>query len=388
MKLMVGGYGSGKTYIGSLRGLYLSYLNQGIPGTLVSPSYKQAKKTTIPTIRHFLDSAGLRYAYNKTDAELFIHNWNGHIWFGSGDDPDSLRGPNLAWAMIDEPFIQKRDVFNQMIARVRHPEAVHKEIGLTGTPEALNWGYEVAMNDEGRYDIGVVVAPTTANRYLGEQYVQNLINSYTPEMIEAYVHGKFVNLTQGRVCKPFNRELHVTHLPDLDEVIKSNPVEFGIDFNVDRMSAEIYVDLNGHIHYFDEFRLKNSNTFEISEKIKEKYPGIKCYPDATGSARKSSSTMSDHQILKDAGFIVYSHKGNPPVKDRVNAFNRLLKDNRITIEPGRCPYLVKDLEMMVWKNGDLDQTSDPERTHAFDGGSYPVAYKYPINKREVYQLQW
>ena len=282
--------------------------------------------------------------------------------------------------------MQKKDVFKQMTARGRHPDASNREIFLTGTPEELNWGYTLVTESD--LDIGYVVASTLDNPHLPQEYKDNLLASYTDEEVRAYVYGEFVNLTAGRACKPFNRQKHVIKRNDLQDLIKHGHFFVGCDFNVDYMSASIGVDLNGYIHFFDRFRKSNSNTFEMAEWLRNKYPGLRhCYPDATGTARKTSSTKSDHQILKDAGFLIHTRPGNPPVKDRVNAWNRLLKDDRLTIDPV-CIELIADCELMVWKNGGLDQTTDKARTHAFDSGSYPVYYRHPLMKRTVRSVEW
>ena len=380
IKQLVGGYGCGKTYIGSLRSIYLSYLNSGIPGQYVSPTYKLAKRTVIPTVKEILNRSQIDYTYNKTDSEFYIKNWDGHFWIGSGDDPDSLRGPNLAWAGIDEPFIQSEEVLNQMLARVRHPEANHREIFLTGTAEQLNWGYDLAMNDEGRYDLGLVRGKTKDNPYLPDEYYETLKKAYSKEMVEAYLNGEFVNLNQGRAYKDFNRDNNIKHM----DGYKDLEVCAGLDFNVDYMSAEIFALGNGWIHFFDEIRLKNSNSFELSEHLAAKYPGIRVFPDASGAARKSSSSKSDHAIFREAGFNIVSKRANPRVMDRVNAVNKFLREDRLSIEPGTCPMLIKDLERVVWKSGDLDKTSDMSLTHASDAGGYGIAYLFPVLKRDVY----
>ena len=383
-KLMIGGFGSGKTHIGALRSIYLSHRNSGFPGQYVSPSYPMAEKTIIMTLKEIMMRSGLDYSYHETKHRFHIKNWDGHIWIGSGDKPDSLKGATLAWAGIDEPFIQKKDVLKQMIARVRHPEASHREIFLTGTPEELNWGYELAFSD--KIDIGCVTASTLDNQHLPDEYKKNLLASYSDEEIDAYVRGKFVNLTAGRACKPFDREKHVVKR-DLSDILKHGELFVGCDFNVDYMSASVGVDTNGHIHFFDKFRQSNSNTFEMADWLRAKYPNLRnCYPDATGSARKTSSTRSDHQILRDNGFIVYT-KSNPRQKDRVNAWNRLLLQDRITIDP-KCSELIADNELMIWRKGLLDQITDPARTHAFDSASYLVYFKYPIIKQIARSVAW
>lgn len=381
IKLLVGGFGSGKTYAGGLRMIYMSFVNSGIPGMYVSPTYKIAKKTIIPTIKDICNRANISYTYNKTDFEFHIHNWDGFFWFGSGDVPDSLRGPNLGYGGLDEPFVQKKEVFEQMLARIRHKETKQRDLFLTGTPEELNWGYDIAMNDEDKYDIGVVVGKTKDNFHLDKIYYETLYNAYSDEQRDAYLNGKFINLSIGRAYKEFNRERHLVHIGGIGNL----EVCAGLDFNVDYMSAEIFYKGNGWVHYFDEIRLKNSNSFELADRLALKYPGITVYPDATGSARKSSSTKSDHAIFREAGFSVIAKKDNPRVMDRTNAVNKMLREDHLTIEPGTCPELIKDFERVVYKSGDLDKQSDKSLTHASDAAGYPIAYLYPVRIREVYQ---
>lgn len=378
IKLLVGGYGSGKTYIGALRSIYLSYLNHPFPGMYVSPTHSLAQKTIIITLKEILERSEMDYSFNQMKGEFNIHNFDGKIWLGSGDNPDSLRGPNLAWAGIDEPFIQKREVFDQMLARVRHPEAEQREIFLTGTPEELNWGYQLTNSD--KLDLGMIQASTLDNIHLPDEYKQTLLNAYTAEQVDAYVHGKFVNLTQGRVYKEFDRTIHVQH-----RQLDGWEIAGAMDFNVDQMSCLIFCVNKNELHVFDEFRLKNSGTFDMAEKVKAKYPGIKIYPDATGSARKTSSALSDHDILRQHGFRVITPASNPAVKDRVNAVNKLLKDKKFTLE--NCPHLVMDLERNVWRNGDIDKR-DPEQTHASDAIGYAISYLFPIVSRKVTYQSW
>lgn len=345
----------------------------------VSPTYKLAKKTIIPTLKEIATRSDISLIHNKTDNEFKIDNWDGYFWIGSGDDPDSLRGPNLAWAGIDEPFIQSIDVFEQMLARVRHPQAAHRELFLTGTPEELNWGYDLAMNDEGRYDVGLVRGRTKNNKHLPKEFYDTLYSAYSKEMVDAYLEGEFVNLKQGRAYKPFKRDIHVKHVD-----YTGLRVGAGLDFNVDHMSAEIFAEGNGWVHFFDEIRLKNSNSFELSEELARKYPGIRVYPDVTGKSRKSSSTKSDHQIFREAGFtVVYNGESNPPVMDRVNSINEMLIKENFSIEPNTCYYLLTDLERVVFKSGDLDKTSDESLTHASDAAGYAVHYLYPKVRNRV-----
>jgi phage terminase large subunit len=381
IKLLVGGYGCGKTYIGALRSLYATSVNKGIPVQFVSPTYKLAKRTILITLFEILDRNKIPYSYNKSEFEFRFPLWDGILWIGSGDDPDSLKGPNLACAYIDEPFIQDREVYMQMNARVRHPKAKMLEIGMTGTPEQLNWGYELTF-DHG-VDIGVVIGSTRDNHALKPEFVKHLETIYTEEQAKAFIDGGFLNLTSGRVIPNFVRDKHLADDSIIDPLRAYYPLILGADFNVDQMTAEIILDANGIVYYVDEIRLpKNSTTFDLVRVAKERYPMIdKVYPDASGSQRRTSSRESDHQIFRNAGYKVVSPARNPDVKDRVNSFVSMIKQERIFVSP-RCKELIKDLELMTWKNNDIDK-SDVERTHAFDAGSYFVSYRYGIKTKTV-----
>jgi len=43
---------------------------------------------------------------------------------------------------------------------------------------------------------------------------------------------------------------------------------------------------------------------------------------------------------------------------------------------------------MVWNQGDLDQTTDKARTHAFDSASYPIFSMHPLVKRIAQSVAW
>lgn len=395
IKAMVGGYGSGKTHAGAMRSIYLSYVNSPHPGQYVSPTFNVAKKTIIIALREILDRSQIDYVYHKQPPQFIISEWGGNIWIASGDDPDSLKGPNLAWAGIDEPFLQSIDVYKQMNARVRIKDAPQREIFLTGTPEQLNWGYDLIHNkrvghSKGELDVGVVFAKTEDNFHNAEDYVPNLRATYDENELKAYLDGEFLNLTAGRVYKDFNRSM-IHERPDLDFLVKQGtlPVMAGIDFNVDAMSAELFYKGPTWIHVFDEIRLKNANTFDLADALKINHPGITVYPDASGAARKTSSTSSDHEILRQAGFKVIAKAANPPVKERVLHMNKLLRgvDKESGISFSNCPELISDLERCVWRSGDIDKRDD-ERTHASDALGYAVDYLFPIHGGITSSSRW
>jgi len=408
IKAMVAGYGAGKTLIGSKRAITMALLNNGQPHFWVSPSYKVAKRTVVPTMIELLDGkktvdSGLRYRYNKSDNEFLIthRGRTGRIWIGSGEEPDSLKGPNVGTATIDEPFIQDEAVFLQMLARVRAPKARHREIGLLGTPEQLNWGYDICEGeDQDRYDIGLIHVPTSANLALPQQYLDTLLSGYTARMKQAYFDGDFVNLSKGAIYYGFSKQRNVVRLED-----PGHELLVGMDFNVDPMAAIVFWVNGKHMHIVAEIEIENADTQYMvdilsqnnegtNEEIvkgqilnfldRDKQPRIRTvYPDASGRARSTNSPggQSDFTWLRTK-FEVISKSANPKIRDRENAVNGKLNPSRgrptLTIDPA-CKKIQKYMHAYTHEL----RLKQKQFSHLLDALGYPTAYLYPVTKPTV-----
>lgn len=378
IKALVTGYGGGKTLIGSKWSIAVALHNAPVPFMAISPSYKQAKKTTIATIKELLNGRqrldpDLSYKFNKQDNEFLIdyHGRLATIWIGSGDDPDSLKGPNIGAALIDEPFIQDRAVFEQMIARIRHPAARIKQLGLTGTPEDLNWGYDICEGeDAGKFDLKLVQASTRANKALGSDYADRLESALSETAAKAYVDGGFVALAEGRVYYAFDRDIHVKAI--------SPPIGahygVGMDFNVNPMSSAFFWMYDNHIHIYDEIEQKDSDTDKMCAFIRSEHPQVThAYPDASGNSRRSNAPggRTDFSIITSHGLIIDAPSKNPLHRDRYNIVNGRLKPRQgeptLTIDP-RCKKLIRYLEAYAY-----DRMKQQDKySHLLDAAGYPI----------------
>ena len=377
IKALVMGYGGGKTFFQGKRAIAMARHNPQSPYMIVSPSYKLAKRTVIPTIEELLNGRQIRHRYNKSEFEFKIAG-GGTIWIASGDEPKSLPGPNLCGAGIDEPFLQDRAVFMQMLARVRCRKARHREILLTGTPEDLNWGYDICEGDErDKYNLELIQASSHCNKALPKEYLETLDNAYDEKMRDAYIDGKFVNMTTGRIYYGFDkgRNVQARAFPP------GAPSLSGQDFNVDPMAGILFWTSGPHMHIYGEIELPNSDTDlatkEAIDKAREKGSELSiCYPDPSGKARKTSALgKTDFTIIKDNGVEVKARLKAPAIRDRMNAVNMKLQAGTLTIDPG-CKSLIKYLQNLSWEN----LRKQESMTHLTDAMGYPVEYLYPIKK--------
>lgn len=397
VKALVTGFGGGKTFIAAKRAIALAMHNAPVPHLWVSPTYKVARRTAIPTFRNLLAGKqtlehGLKWGYNKSHFEFEIR-WGGRvgiIWVGSGEDPESLRGPNVGSATIDEPFIQSEEVLDNVLGRVRDPDARQKEIGLTGTPEQLNWGYDICEGERAEdFDIEVIHASTRANLALEESYADRMEAAFTAEAVEAYVEGHFVNLQSGRVYYAYGKDWNVQHIED-----PGGELGLGLDFNVNPMAAVVFWRNGEHMHIFDEIELPNADTPYMMQYVKDMYTYEdgdekgKCriqtvYPDASGVARHTSAAgKSDFWWIKNNGFEIDAPRANPLVRDRENAVNGKLKPAEgkptLTIEP-HCKKLIGYLT----KYNHVEKNKQKEMSHLLDALGYPVHRLYPVVRGTV-----
>ena len=391
VRLFVGGYGSGKTMALCKRMIALALHNAPAPVAIVSPSYPLARQTTIETTctllegkRRLIGSGDFWWNYNKTTHvfEITHKGRTGKLVVYSGDNPLSLRGFNLGAAGIDEPFIQDQEVFDQMVARVRHPDATRREINLCGTPEQLNWGYELVEGEmRDKHDVGFVRGSTRENEAVGESYLNRLVSMYDDKLAAAFVEGQFVHLGTGLVYYGFDATRNVQELgPVPDGVLWG----CGMDFNVDPMAAVVFYRSGDHMHVVDEIELPNSDTPRMCGRLKDLGywdRGLReVFPDPAGVARHTSAGRSDHQHIRDAGFTVLARPSHPAIRDRENAVNRKLSPAgggapTLTIEP-RCQRLRKYL--LSYTHELRNRANQKRMSHLLDALGYAVELLYPI----------
>lgn len=393
IRLFVGGYGAGKTNVISKRMIGLALINAPAPVACVSPTFPMARETTILTIAELLEGKRSllgkkfwwKYYHNNNQFKIKYRGRTGRIIIYSGDNPMRLKGPNLAAAGIDEPFIQDIEVFKQIIARIRHPGAVQRELCLTGTPESLNWGYDLCEGElKDDHDVGVVQCSTRQNLALDSGYVERLEASLSDREAEAYVDGAFMNLQLGQIYHAFDPKENVR----VEDAPEDALIGGGMDFNVDPMSAALFWQKGERIHFFDEYESPNADTEYLCSEIRDDYGELvtTMFPDASGAFRKTNSPggKSDFHYIEEAGFDIEAPAKNGLVKDRYNAMNAALKARsgqvKMTVSP-KCKKLIKYLTLCTHSQ----KKKQKAMGHLLDAAGYPVCRLFPVTRETLIQ---
>ena len=212
-----------------------------------------------------------------------------------------------------------------------------------------------------------------------EDYISSLFESYPEQLILAYLKGQFVNLASGAVYPDFDRKLNHT-----DEEIKPGDVLFvGMDFNVLKMAAVVYVIREGNPYALDEL-VGVRDTPTMAKLLVERFPQHEMiiFPDAAGQSTSSkNASESDHRILRQSGLKVEVNSVNPAIKDRVNAMNAQILNSkgerRLKVNTNKCPRYTETLEQQIYdKFGMPDKAAGLD--HVGDAGGYFIVKRFPI----------
>jgi hypothetical protein len=173
------------------------------------------------------------------------------------------------------------------------------------------------------------------------------------------------------------------------------PLLWSWDFNVEPLCSVVLQKVGDTYHVRRELVLEQGSIVEMCERFREVFPRheseVWVYGDASGRGRPAQTGQSDYTVILQT-MKTYSvplrlkvPEANPLVSMRVNAVNRLLRDEhgqvRVQIDPS-CHELIVDLEQVSRDGQKIKKTtrrSDPyfRRTHVSDALSYCLAFDAP-----------
>jgi len=406
-----GPIGSGKSYALAYEALLLSRLNPGLLGLMGAPTYRMLQDSTQRTLFEVLEAEGIQYSYNKQSNHLRFSSNGSEIIFRTMENPERLRGPNLAWFALDELTYTREEAWTRLLGRLRHPHARRLCGCAVWTPKGFDWVHHRFIEQQSS-DYRLIQATPKENVHLPADFYDRLKDSYAELFYRQEVLGEYVDIFGGHAYYAFsdrNVEPSRYH-PNL-------PLCWALDFNVDPMCSVICqmeewkrtpwarapYECRKTLRVLDEIVLSNSNTMEAVEEFIYRAKTLagastritlNVYGDASGNSRSSKSGRTDYELIRESfrrypEFEIHlQNTANPLVRDRVNTMNNALcsasKERSIMIDP-KCRELIKDLRQVRWKRdsagnpvGDVDK-SDPRRTHMSDALSYLVASEFGLH---------
>lgn len=410
-----GGYGSGKTFIGSFLGIELSEIYNQNRGLVVARTYPLVRDTTLQSYFDHFDRYGYvegkDFHWKSSEAKLIFPRTGSTILFRHLENPFKLKSLTLGWIHIEEMSEIEEATFQMLLSRLRLTTVPRRRLFGTTNPQAEKgwiWKYFVNRKDsDARIKYRRVIAPSTENIHLPDTYIQNMKNEFDPEYYRINVLGEDGDYTSGLVCKNWSD----ANIEDTE--YKPNlKIYLSCDFNVDPMCWVLAHRFNGEYHFFDELCLENHTTAQAVEVFARRYSdhraGIVITGDASGQSRGTKAydiLETDYTIIRNSlsdlrfqGVHIDLPTKNPYIEDRVSAWNAMVCNTkgvrRIKVNP-KCTYLISNCENLKYIDGSrviweptLHQISQSRNLkfvkHPFDAASYLV-YRYDPIKLEAHE---
>lgn len=400
-----GGYGSGKTFAGSLLGILLAIKYPKIRGLVGAQTYTLVRDTTLQSYFEHLENMGFveDIDFKWISGEQKLTFWNGsEILFRHFDEPNKLKSLNLGFVEIEEMSDIPYETFKILLARLRQKARktwgnfTYRIFGHTNPELQQGWIYKTFfVNPPPNYRL--ITAPTTQNIYLPEGFCDELKKLYDEKYYNVFVLGQTGNYNENLVVKDFTRD-------NIKDIKYKNYLDLHIscDFNVDPMCWVFAHKTEDKVFYFDELAMENTTTSKACDEFYRRYPEHKgkiiINGDASGDNRSCTSEYTNYVIIKkkmqsygyDVDIKIKSF--NPPIKNRITAFNAKVRNAKgeicLYVSP-KCEKLLYNIYNLRYVEGSskidiptftqIKQSKELKfLSHPFDAASYLVDFYWPI----------
>ncbi len=400
-----GGYGSGKTFSGSLLGILLCIKFPGIRGLVGAQTYTLVRDTTLQSYFEHFENIGFQEGedYNWSSSLQKITFKNGsEILFRHFDEPNKLKSLNLGFVEIEEMSEVPYETFKVLLSRMRQrvkpkwKNFTYRIFGHTNPEFNRGWIYETFVENHPE-NYRLITAPTTENRFLPQGYCDELKKLYDEKYYNIFVLAQNGESSSNLVVKDFTDKnvREIKYQPELD-------LHITCDFNVDPMCWIFAHKTDDKVFYFDEIAMENTTTAKACEEFLRRYPAHKgnviVNGDASGDNRSCTSEYTNYVIIKKK-LLEYGYDAeirikpfNPPIKNRIAAFNAKVRnangDIGIFVDK-KCEKLLYNIYNLKYKEGtsridipsyqQIKQTKELKfLSHPMDAASYLVDYYWPI----------
>lgn len=377
-KIVIAGRRGGKSFA-SIAYLAKHARYPGKKCMYVAPTFAMCKQIIWEDLKDMLRNRKWIKKINESDLTITLVNGS-TIFLRSADTPDRIRGIGIDACVIDEAadISKLREVWMAIIRPTlsdRQGTAM-----IISSPKGKGFLFDLYNDAKYTEDWQSWQYTTEQGGLVPLEELDQAKRDLDERTYKQEYQAEFVDFA-GAIYYAFG-DHNIVQKPVPLQL--GTPIHIGWDFNVSPQCVVIAYKTMADLHIFDEIEIYGSDTQEMCNEIRQRYPDQRyiAYPDASGARRQTSSGgLSDHIIIKNAGFKLITGSKNPPVKDRIASVNSVLKqDNiRLTIDP-KCVKVINGLRKHTYKEG----TRQPEKdgavdfSHFNDAAGYLIYANYPV----------
>jgi len=379
-RVVLAGRRGGKTFLAMREACRFASKPNSVVWMLAN-SRQQIKSLCWTKLKKKLNS--LNWIADTNESELTIRLVNGsQICLKSAEQGDNLRGESISFIVIDEFCdIALDSIWSQIIRPSLADQQGHAL--FTGTPKAGNQAArDLYDNYLTKKNWASFTYTTAEGGFVEQDEIAQAREDLSPKVFRQEYEASWENFA-GVVFNEFGDH----NVQEVRRPGETEHIYIGMDFNITPASAVIGRQTKSGIEIYDEIYIDNSNTTEMIDEIRSRYPRnpITVFPDPAGVQRKTSANgNTDIKLLEMAGFTTRYHRQHPLVRDRINAGNSLFfkrpdATTRFTIDPS-CKKTIQCLKNWAYK----EETMIPDKNSGWDHGcdalTYMIQFLYPIVK--------
>lgn len=307
---------------------------------------------------------------DETVKQIRTHT-NGVLDVWSIEDPNSGRGRKYHRVIVDE--CEKATKFKESWTQtIRATLADYQgDAWFLSTPKfGKTYFKEIALSAKKFDNWSSWTFTTYDNPHILKEEVDEARKQLDDLTFRCEYLAEDVDLTANPFAYAFSEAKHTGQT----EYTPEDYLCISFDFNVDPITAITAQYVNGQIRILKEFRLQNSNIYELCDRITVEYPTsvYMVTGDATGQNRSAMTVgnINYYTVIKQKLNLSPGQMRvgtiNPAVSDSRVITNSIFQNYDIVIDKS-CRFLIDDLKYVeVNEFGDIDKTKDKHRSHLLD----------------------
>lgn len=358
----IGGIGSGKSFAGGAK--VISRIGRKELGMIAAPTYQMLRDSTLRGFFDQLDMLGIPYDHHKS--ENVVSFKTGHqILCRSVEDPDKVRGPNLAYAWGDEIGYWERLARSVVKGRIRVGDL--PQFWVSGTPKGRNFVWEEYERDANGTEFHpthpIWRVHTSENPELPDGFADGL--GYSGAFAAQELGGEFVAF-EGLVYPMFNRARHVRTVDT-----SGWGTVLGLDLGTRNPTALLVVRYAGDRRHYDsehyERGMSSDSITDLAVKAWETYRPEFMVVDPSAAGLILSLEARGVRVRKAVNDVAVGISTLSSVMDGTMPTG----ESQLSVDPS-CVHFMAEAESYRYPDGRRGNSDSPikENDHLMDVARY------------------
>ncbi len=357
----VAGRNSGKTYGGAVRALRLLTLNPGRLGLIAAPDFPMLEFGAKRAFLERLRAQRYRFELHQQRGVVTITApIEAEVRFATLENESRVRGPNYAWAWIDEvEYVTDRAIWSALKGAIR--DGANPSLFVTSTPKGRRIIYDEWVANPTPQHV-LYRATTRDNPYIdAEDYIAGL--GYSGRFAAQEIEAEFVAF-DGLVYPGFSRVANVaaTDVTGWRTLVT-------VDVGTRNPTAILTVHQAGddRVHVSREVYRRNLSSAEIVAAIREAI-------DAVAAETVVIDPSAAGYILELRRLGYHVTPGDHAITEGIGRLTTAIADG-LTVDPA-CANLIGEFESYRYPDGTRTESDKPikDHDHALDALRYAVMH--------------